>query len=151
VASSTSRFAVGKIIFSSWSPWKKKKKLAMLHRDWPHFVPLAPFTSACIHDHWCPLIVSQREIKIAHAILNADYKQSLCWLLLLCIVLPWPWTIQLHLSTISTSCLTLGGTPLELVYQFGCWHSGLLLCWPHIHSILHSSSYSGTGQFKRAI
>jgi hypothetical protein len=52
--------------------------LAMLHRDWPHFVPLAPFASACIHDHWCPLIVSQHEIIGTHQ--EDCPHHSRCWL-----------------------------------------------------------------------
>jgi hypothetical protein len=45
----------------------------------------------------------------------------------LCIVSPW--TIPVHHSSISTSYLTLGETPLELVYQFGYPQSGLLFCY----------------------
>ncbi len=92
--------------------------LTMLHCNWPHLVPLAPFASACIHDqrfHWFSpsMRLSAPTKKIVHTILNADYKQSLCWLLLLCIVLPW--TIPEQHPTFSTLYLTLRGTPLELV------------------------------------
>ena len=50
----------------------------MLERNWPHFVPLAPFALACIHDHWCSLIVSQCEIIGTH---QEDFPHhSRCWL-----------------------------------------------------------------------
>ena len=58
-------------------------------------------------------------------------------------------------SPIYTLYLTLRGTPLELVYQFGYPHSGLLFCCVAISEatcpfILYYSRYTGTRQFKHA-